>query len=839
MTVSTSLPVQPHLYIGDSAGRPLDNGKIFFGEPNKDPEFYPINIYYDKAMTIAAAQPVRTKGGFMDANGDMIEVYANELTYSVKVLDGYGIQVFYKPEMTRTNTDNLLTVKLPFASARERSQNEKNQEFLSIDDFNDLPDYSVAMQSWETELSGKTVDLKGKTLVSSYLPETIEFINGAVETGGKVVAQPLTAKAHPIAGNMGVILDDGITHFWCHEALHDLETGKTMLFVKHAYRHGASHTSPLVMYTSEDSGLSFKSAKSIYNRQDYDIAEVRGGVMANGRYGLFLTMRDLSMEYSNDFIYSDDKGATWTAIEDVCAGHFSYSNMMVSPSNPSTFYVYGYIGNNLQVAKTTNNGLTWTNTTVNLGIVVSEPSVVKLPNQNKWIMFIRTQTKTYISTSTNMDEWSTPTDANINLGQNPVQAIIENGKLYVYLFMRDFGATLSTENDVLLLIDDYDYVFNNKMMSNRNFIPVFTGIDRNLGYMRILKTNMGNIFTLNAGEYDYSTEKASSSKVLIGSNYGNYVPTPKPSKDNWFRNGRFDFWSRGTTATGSANFKSADGWWVNTSGSTVTASRAELPISISQSTSFRPKYGMRIQASIEDYVGLYQLDYSDTALQSTQSTSMTLQIWGTGDIPSDLEATYTQDFGTGGSEVVSKSGFKFDIGNVGTGKMWYGTAKLAIDSIVGKTIGTDAYFRLGISSRAVQAWDCVILGIHATTGHDITPYINHNKFVDAARCRQYIEVLDLRSNDVLCNAAMTAATTASGVVNYTPKVRAGTAYIINGAISLQFYPVQTGLSSVAFSSVGKNSALVTATTASSVEIGRGGAIRCKNTEASTILIDCE
>lgn len=97
-----SLTVQPHLYIGDSTGRPLDYGQIYFGEPNKDPEYHPINIYYNPELTVSASQPVRTKGGFMNAFGDMVEVYAIEQSYSVKVLDANGVTVFYKAELNRT-----------------------------------------------------------------------------------------------------------------------------------------------------------------------------------------------------------------------------------------------------------------------------------------------------------------------------------------------------------------------------------------------------------------------------------------------------------------------------------------------------------------------------------------------------------------------------------------------------------------------------------------------------------------------------------------------------------------------------------------------------------------
>lgn len=139
MALRTSLAPQPHLYIGDVTGLPLDYGMIYFGEPNKDPEFYPINVFYDEAMTVAAHQPIRTKGGFMNAFGDMVEVYADEQIYSIKVVDANGRKVFYKPEMSRTNSDVSVSTKQDFANSVTRTQADKNAETVSVEDFGASP----------------------------------------------------------------------------------------------------------------------------------------------------------------------------------------------------------------------------------------------------------------------------------------------------------------------------------------------------------------------------------------------------------------------------------------------------------------------------------------------------------------------------------------------------------------------------------------------------------------------------------------------------------------------------------------------------------------------------
>lgn len=103
MALRTPLSVTPHLYMGDSTGRPLDNGVVYFGEQDKDPEFYPITLYSDDALTKPLMQPVHTKGGYLYDKGDMVEPHAKEIIYSVKVLDSYGRKVFYKGAMMRNS----------------------------------------------------------------------------------------------------------------------------------------------------------------------------------------------------------------------------------------------------------------------------------------------------------------------------------------------------------------------------------------------------------------------------------------------------------------------------------------------------------------------------------------------------------------------------------------------------------------------------------------------------------------------------------------------------------------------------------------------------------------
>lgn len=134
MALRTPLTVSPHMYIGDSTGRPLDNGMVYFGLPDQDPEFYPINIFSDDDLTIPVSQPVRSKGGYLNDNkGDMAEIHAKELIYSVKVLDQYGRKIFYKGQSMRSNWNDDVIIRIDEAILETSTKAEKVARDIALD----------------------------------------------------------------------------------------------------------------------------------------------------------------------------------------------------------------------------------------------------------------------------------------------------------------------------------------------------------------------------------------------------------------------------------------------------------------------------------------------------------------------------------------------------------------------------------------------------------------------------------------------------------------------------------------------------------------------------------
>lgn len=77
----------------DTDGTPLDNGYIYVGTTGANPETAPQAVYWDKAGTIPAAQPIRTINGFPARDGAVSKFYTSTKNYSITVKDKRGILV--------------------------------------------------------------------------------------------------------------------------------------------------------------------------------------------------------------------------------------------------------------------------------------------------------------------------------------------------------------------------------------------------------------------------------------------------------------------------------------------------------------------------------------------------------------------------------------------------------------------------------------------------------------------------------------------------------------------------------------------------------------------------
>lgn len=73
----SALSIQPpYPAFAGTDGLPLENGYIWIGTVNLNPQVNPIAVYWDAALIIPAAQPIRTLNGYPMYQGTPARFYA-------------------------------------------------------------------------------------------------------------------------------------------------------------------------------------------------------------------------------------------------------------------------------------------------------------------------------------------------------------------------------------------------------------------------------------------------------------------------------------------------------------------------------------------------------------------------------------------------------------------------------------------------------------------------------------------------------------------------------------------------------------------------------------------
>ena len=90
----SALSIQPpYPAFAGTDGLPLENGYIWIGTVNLNPQVNPIVVYWDAALTIPAAQPIRTLNGYPMYQGTPSRFYAGS-DYSILVQNSKGSLVY-------------------------------------------------------------------------------------------------------------------------------------------------------------------------------------------------------------------------------------------------------------------------------------------------------------------------------------------------------------------------------------------------------------------------------------------------------------------------------------------------------------------------------------------------------------------------------------------------------------------------------------------------------------------------------------------------------------------------------------------------------------------------
>jgi hypothetical protein len=164
---------------------------------------------------------------------------------------------------------------------------------------------------------------------------------------------------------------------------------------------------------------------------------------------------------------------------------------------------------------------------------------------------------------------------------------------------------------------------------------------------------------------------------------GNENPIDRAGFKNYFINGDFDLWQRGTSFTASGVY-TADRWKQNHNTAGATYSRQAFTLGQTDVPG-EPRYFMRVAVTSAAASTSSVLRHRIEGVRTLAGQTATLSFWAQCDTPKTFNITVAQIFGTGGTPsspvtVVSSNR------SIGTGWARY-TVTVNINSLTGKTIG--------------------------------------------------------------------------------------------------------------------------------------------------------
>lgn len=194
------------MQFADLSGLPLQDGYVYFGTENLNPETNPIVVYWDQAGTQPAVQPLRTINGYIVRNGTIANVYSVGAC-AITVKDKKLNLVYYTPStnsitatfiasLAASGGSALVGFIRPEATAIARTMQDKGREIPSIMDWNGVTpgtgtDSTVGIQNAITEYAasgGGPLLWPGQFKITGTI--TIPGVVKLVGRGGGRVAQP-------------------------------------------------------------------------------------------------------------------------------------------------------------------------------------------------------------------------------------------------------------------------------------------------------------------------------------------------------------------------------------------------------------------------------------------------------------------------------------------------------------------------------------------------------------------------------------------------------------------------------------------------------------------------
>lgn len=192
----------PFQQLFDTNGSPLDDGYVYIGTANTNPETSPIAIYWDDAGTIPAAQPLRTLNGYLVRSGTPARVYTAADDFSMTVKDKQGRVVFSVLDAT---SDSNLTTALASSSGSSfvgflqagtgavvRTVQSKLRDSLSVFDFMTAVQIAAVQNNDYSVVTGAQITAACQTALDAAEGRTLFFPAGTYVITSTLTAYPTT-----------------------------------------------------------------------------------------------------------------------------------------------------------------------------------------------------------------------------------------------------------------------------------------------------------------------------------------------------------------------------------------------------------------------------------------------------------------------------------------------------------------------------------------------------------------------------------------------------------------------------------------------------------------------
>jgi hypothetical protein len=231
-------------------------------------------------------------------------------------------------------------------------------------------------------------------------------------------------------------------------------------------------------------------------------------------------------------------------------------------------------------------------------------------------------------------------------------------------------------------------------------------------------------------------------------------------RKNLIINGRFDFWQRGTSFTGTEY--TADRWQQSLSGGTATVSRQAFTLGQTEVPG-NPTYYLQQSCSVGN--GNCGIDQKIEDVRTGAGGPVTISFWAKGTNPGIgyWSMQLWQRFGSGGSPSGTVQNNK-QLTVTSDWKKYSFTYELA--SISGKTLGTannsnlNLIIRQNESDSSTSAWELNIANVQVEFGKNATEFEHRSYGEELALCQRYywktedflwLYSLDSGHNYVRCN----------------------------------------------------------------------------------------